>query len=537
VPNIRNLRLSIAAVAIVGALTASACAAPSQSSADTFVVIDAEELGNLSPLMAHGDSGESKIYESLYRIQEGQDDRIPDAVPVLADGPPLPVDGDLTHWRIKTRKGIRFSDGSSFGPADVAATYNAVIDKRYASPVAANFDFISKAEVTGPDTVDLRLKGAYGDVTHRLFLSIAPAAALAVPEPAERSSLNAQPVGTGPYRLTELRPDQMVLTARDDYWGDKPAIRSFVVRRTDDDKARAAQLIGNADGTRLPAELAKSVAKDGYHTVSAKADDWLGVTLPQGDPVTADIAIRRALNFGVDRQSMVRNILKGEGSPMSTLVNSLYGDAYDPAQDFQYQPDQASRELDAAGWRPGEDGIRVKDGRRATFNLAYYPTDLTRRDLTMATVSDAKKIGIEIVPVAVEKSTMTRDYISKTAFLLGGGGQPYTLDSQLYPKFHSKYATPGVGSKWDNASRYVNPAIDRILDAARTETDPVARNGSYRQFQAEYHRDPAMLALVTENHVYVMRDNGWKVGPTALEPHTHGVAWGPWYSLARWTRE
>ncbi|GAB20684.1 putative ABC transporter substrate binding protein [Gordonia effusa NBRC 100432] len=526
----------LAAVLVAASALAGCGSAQQSGSSDRFVVIDAEELGQLNPLMGHGDSGESKIYESLYRITEGQDNRIPDATPVLADGSPTPVDGDLSHWRVKTRPGIHFSDGSLFGPADVAATYNAVIDKRFASPIAANFDFIKSVDASGPNTVDFHLTGAYADVPHRLFLSIVPAASLATPAPADQSALNDHPIGTGPYALTELRPDQMVLTARSDYWGSKPGIRTFVVRRTDDDKARAAQLIGNADGTRLPPELAKAVAKNGYRVVSAKTDDWLGITLPQADPVAGDLAIRRALNLGVDRDAMVRDILKGEGQPVSTLVTAQYGAAYDPSQDFRTAPDQAKRELDSAGWQVGADGIRAKDGRRARFDLAYYPTDLLRRDLTMATVADAKQLGIEINPVAVEKSTMTEQYITKTAFLLGGGGQPYTLDTQLYPKFHSKYAPAGVGSKWDNASRYVNPTIDRLLDSARTETDVRKRDALYREFQAEYHRDPPMLALVNENHVYVIRDNGWRPGPTALEPHTHGVAWGPWYSLPRWTR-
>ena len=84
-------------------------------------MIDAEELGRFNPLTGHGGNGESKIYDSLYRVADGQDDRIPDAVPVFADGAPQPVDGDLTHWRVRTRAGITFSDGTTFGPEDVAA--------------------------------------------------------------------------------------------------------------------------------------------------------------------------------------------------------------------------------------------------------------------------------------------------------------------------------------------------------------------------------------------------------------------------------
>lgn len=531
-------RFGICAVATAFVVGLTACAAPGRNTGapDRFVVIDTEELGEFSPLLGAGKNGESKIFESLYRIEEGVTDRIPAAVPVLAVGAPEPVDGDLSRWRVRTRTGVTFSDGTTFGPEDVVATYNSLIDPAFAAPIAADYDFLKRAVRTGPDTVEFELSGAYADFDHRLFLAIAPAEAFARPGPADQAELNRHPIGTGPYALTESRPDQVVLTARDDYWGEAPAVREFVIRRSDDDNARASQLRDGADGTVLPPELAAAAAKDGYRVVSAVANDWRAITLPSGNPVAGDPAIRKALNLAVDRKAMVEHILGGHGTPMSTLLGAVYGENYDPAQDFGFDRDAAARELDAAGWRPGADGIRARDGRRAAFEIAYYPTEVLRRDLTLAVVSDAKQIGIELTPVAVDKTTMTPEYLARTAFLLGGGGQPYTVDSQLYTKLHSRYAAPGVGSKWDNASDYVNPRIDQLLDAARGEPDARRRAELYRQIQVEYHSAPAMLALVAANHVYVLRDNGWRVTPTALEPHSHGVAWGPWYGLARWAR-
>ncbi|MFQ6394056.1 ABC transporter substrate-binding protein [Nocardia sp. KC 131] len=531
-------RSGIFAVATAFAVGLTGCAAPggTSQSKDRFVVIDTEELGSFSPLLGHGKNGESKVFEGLYRVQEGVVDRIPDAIAVLAVGAPQPVDGDLSRWRVTTRAGVTFSDGSTFGPEDVVATYNSLIDPAYASSIAAEYDFLRKVAPTGPDTVEFTLNGPYADFDHRLFLAIAPAEAFATAGPADKSELDRHPIGTGPYVLTESRPDQVVLTARDDYWGDKPQVKTFVIRRSDDDNARITQLRDGADGTVLPPELAEAAARDGYRIVSAATDDWRGITLPTGNPVSGDPAVRTALNYAVDRGAMVEHILGGAGSATSTLISTLYGDAYDPAQDFRFDRAEAARVLDAAGWRVGGDGIRERDGRRAAFEIAYYPTEVLRRDLTMAVVSDAKKVGIEITPVTVDKKAMTPEYLAKTAFMLGGGGQPYTVDSQLYTKFHSRYAAPGVGSKWDNASDYVNPKVDQILDAARVEANPQRRSELYRQFQLEYHRDPAMLALVTTNHVYALRDSGWQVPPTALEPHAHGVSWGPWYSLARWTR-
>ncbi|BEK98404.1 ABC transporter substrate-binding protein [Nocardia seriolae] len=519
------------------AIAVTACSAPGGGfrGAEQYVVIDTEELGNFSPLLGEGKNGESKIFDSLYRIGEGVDDRIPDVVAVLAAAPPEPVSGDLSRWRVRTRTGITFSDGTPFGPKDVVATYNALVDPVSASPIAAEYDFLRRVVETGPDTVEFELKGAYADFGHRLFVAIAPAAAFATPGPAGKSELNRKPIGTGPYVLAESRPDQVVLTARADYWGGRAQVPRFVIRRSDDDSARAAQLRDGADGTVLPPELARAAAKDGYRVVSAVSDDWRGITLPTGNPVAGDPAVRKALNVAVDRKAMVDHVLGGHGGPLSTLIGPIYGQIYDESQDFTVDRAEAGRILDAAGWRVGSDGIRERDGRRAAFDIAYYPTEVLRRDLTMAVVTDARQVGLEITPVAVDKKRMTPEYLARTAFMLGGGGQPYTVDSQLYTKFHSRFAVAGTGSKWDNASDYVNPVVDSMLDQARAEPDPQRRTALYRQFQAEYHRDPGMLALVTIDHLYVLRDNGWSVTPTALEPHTHGIAWGPWYGLARWT--
>ncbi|NEC93702.1 ABC transporter substrate-binding protein, partial [Streptomyces sp. SID12501] len=95
-----------------------------------------------------------------------------------------------------------------------------------------------------------------------------------------------------------------------------------------------------------------------------------------------------------------------------------------------YDPDRAKKILDDAGWKAGEDGIRVKDGVRAAFPLWYPSGDKLRQDHALAFASDAKKAGIE-----VRTEAGTWEVIEprmKTDAVLAGGGSPADPDFDQY---------------------------------------------------------------------------------------------------------
>lgn len=507
-----------------------------QAGTDTVVILESYELGRYNPVLGHGRSGESHIYQGLYRVETGVFDRQPQLNPKLASGPAVASENNKV-WTVPLRTDVKFSDGTAFGPEDVVATYKALIDPRSASTEISTWDNIENVE-SEKDAVKFTLKEPLANFDRRLINGIAPSEAFDFAHlgRAESSPLNNKPVGTGPYALTELRPDQAILTARPDYWGPKPKVNKIIFRYTADDNARAQQLrAGEGDGTVLPAELASTFKSPEFNVISVKSGDWRAISLPAGNPVTGDDAIRLAVNYAVNRENMVKYVLKGYGVANSTFLAPFYGEAYDPAQEFTYNPERAKKILDEAGWKPGPDGIRVKNGQRAAFEVIYYPNrDRSRRDLTLAAVNDLKKIGIQVTPSARDSKSVTREVYANTPVMLGGGVVPYSVDGQIYHILHSKYAEPGVGANWDNASDYRSPVIDRLLDEARAQTDSHKQAELYRELQEEYHKKPAVLQLVYLNHVYVQREQGFKNVKEILEPHSHGVGFGPWFAIEEW---
>ncbi|MGA3541672.1 ABC transporter substrate-binding protein [Micromonosporaceae bacterium DT194] len=529
----------VAGLAVLG-LLAAGCTDPRDSASDpgSIVLADAYEPETLNPIAGYSETGESKIHDGLFRIASAGADGRPRIEPALAAAP-AEISADAREWTITLRDGVRFHDGSAFDADDVVATYRAILDPAVSSPLVSSYEMIDSVEKADGNAVRFRLKYSYAPFDRKLLLGIVPSEALATPAPVTESAMNNAPVGTGPYKLESWRKgSQLVLVANDAYWDGVPQVKKLTYVIAADDNTRAQRTTsGEFDGAWLPPKLAGTFADtDGYTVVAHPSADWRSVSLPAGDPVAGDPAIRLALNHAVDRQAMVDSILAGYGAPAYTPVSDAFGDYHDAAVTFAHDPAKAEQLLDAAGWQTGADGIRVRDGKRAAFTLMYFPTDILRRDLSLAFASDAKKIGIEVSLDAVDRPQF-RPRIPADASLVGGGDNPYDPDTQLYPTLHSRYADHDAANPFRNPSGHRDAEVDAALDAGRRTTDEAARQEAYRTVQAEYAADPSHVMLVFLHHTYVMKDGGWTGTTPVLEPHAHGVTWGPWWNIEDWTRQ
>ncbi|MGY1840363.1 MULTISPECIES: ABC transporter substrate-binding protein [unclassified Modestobacter] len=532
-----------APLVLLAAVVLTGCTAPGSgddtaaaAGSDRLVLADAYEPEPLNPVAGHGETGYSRVYDGLVRLAGGSSG-IPELEPALATELPRGND-DATEWTVPLREGVTFSDGTTFDAEDVVATYEAVLDPASASPIAGNYAMVDSVEAVDPQTVVFRLAWSYVPFPTKLLLGIAPAEALATPGRAEESALNTAPVGTGPFVLTERRGDRTVFRANPDHWDGEPEVDELVVVYVPDDNTRAQRMAGGEfDGTTLPPLLADTLADDdGLTVVGHPSADWRGVSLPAGDPVTGDPAVRRALNAAVDREAIVGSVLGGHGEAASTFVPAVFGEYAEPSAVFEHDPDEARRILDEAGWVPGPDGVRVRDGQRAEFTVMYFPEETLRRDLAQAFASDALAVGVEVDLEAVDRPQF-RPRIPTDGALLGGGDVPYDPDTQLYNALHSSFTADGVGGPFDNPSDYRNPTVDAALDEARRSTDDAVRVDAYREVQRQLVADPPAVVLVFLEHVYVVRDGGWTGTEPVLEPHSHGVSWGPWWNLAEWRRD
>ncbi|MCV7282849.1 ABC transporter substrate-binding protein [Mycolicibacterium flavescens] len=519
----RTLPVLLAAVVLAG------CATESSAPSDQIVLAESQDLGAFNPVSGYGEQGVSPLYDGLYRPQADTDDVVPDLVPALATAAPEPAGPQ--RWRVPLRTGVTFSDGTTFDSADVVATYAAVKNPAVASEISTNLQAVTEVTPDGPDAVIVETDSA-ADPRPYLLLSILPSEKIEN-GPAADWAVNTQPAGTGPYRLESLRPDQAVMVARDDYWAGAPQVKRIVYTHTPDDNTRAQRIVaGEVDGVSLPPRLIDSVASDDVQTVAVQSADWRGVALPAGNAFTADPQARLAMNLGVDREAMAREVLAGKARPASTPIAAVYGDAYDDGAQFGFDTAEATALLDRSGWRPGPNGIREKDGAPASFELLYNASDSLRRDLAVAFAAAMKPLGIDVRTRGSSWDEIDTRF-GDSAVLLGGGSTPYSIDSQVYDTLHTRVPDSSI---YSNPGNFTAPGLDGLLERARQAATGPEKDALYRQVQSTYATAPSHVFLVFLDHTYGYRDLGWRAPAPILEPHSHGVAWGPWWNLAAWQR-
>ncbi|WP_137991802.1 ABC transporter substrate-binding protein [Streptomyces vilmorinianum] len=525
----RSIR-GAAAATLAGALalTAAACSNPGGTAAgagerkDSAVVGIAYEPETLSPLLGYGKDGNSKIFDGLLAFDAGMKLR-----PALAvELPRVSPDGLTYTYRL--RKGVTFSDGHPFTAKDVVFTYQTVLDPKTNNPSRTELDALKSVEAVGDDTVVFRLKYPYAPFAERTVLAIAPQH-IAAKQDVNSGPFTSKPIGTGPYVLTSWsKGEKLSFEANPRYWDGAPQVKKLTMAIIKDDDVRATRLrAGDLDGAILPPDLAAGFAKDtARKTYAAKTYDYRTVTLPTHHPVTGDIAVRRALDVAVDRQAMVDKLLEGAGKPAYGPVPTD-SEWFAKGTERRHDLDAAQQILDEAGWKPGPDGVRVRNGVRAAFPLWYLSGDKLRQDHALAYASDAKKAGIEITT-----QSGTWEIIEprmKTDAVLAGGGTPGDPDFDQYLLLKSTLG----GDGFNNMAWYDNKTVDKALEDGRRTDDTVRRRAAYDIVQRELVKNPGYTFLTHIDHLYVVNDR-WEGLSTQTEPHDHGLASGPWWNVETW---
>ncbi|MFB7611783.1 ABC transporter substrate-binding protein [Streptomyces gardneri] len=524
--SIRGTATAILAGAV--ALTAAACTNPGSTAGasggpkDSAVVGIAYEPETLSPLLGYGKDGNSKIFDGLLAFDA--DMKLKPALAVKL--PHITADG-LTYT-YTLRNDVTFSDGAPFTAKDVVFTYRTILDPKTNNASRTELDAIKKVEAVGDDTVVFTLKYPYAPFAERTVQAIAPEH-VAAKQDVNTGAFTTKPIGTGPYVLTGWsKGEKLTFKANPTYWDGAPAVKKFTMAVVKDDDVRATRLrAGDLDGAILPPNLAEGFSADkAKKTYAAKTYDYRTVTLPTHNKVAGDLAVRRALDVAVDRQAMVDKILEGAGKPAYGPVPT---DSPWFAKGTERRHDLAGAQkiLDEAGWKPGPDGVRVRNGVRAEFPLWYLSGDKLRQDHALAYASDAKKAGIDIKTQAGTWEVI--EPRMKTDAVLAGGGSPGDPDFDQYLLLKSSLA----GDGFNNMAWYDNKAVDKALDDGRRTNDPAQRKAAYDTVQRELVKNPGYTFLTHIDHLYVVDDN-WDGLSTQIEPHDHGLASGPWWDVEGW---
>lgn len=527
-------RINLACLIIFVALACSAChktddekvaeeppgtseAASSSSPIDTneplVLALNIEPDDGFDPLMGWGGYGTPLFQSTLLKRNADQS--------VTGDlATAWELDDSRRVWRIKIRNDALFSDKTPLTAGDVAFTFNQAAKTGGKTDVTV----LEQAVVIDPYTVEIRLKTPQITFINRLItLGIVPAHAYG-------ESYGRNPIGSGPYRMVQWdEGQQMVMELNPYYYGLKPAIGKVVFLFMEEDAAFAAAKAGAVHVFRAPQMLARqeisgmtrhavpSVDNRGICFPCLPPQKWLSPQgYPVGNRVTADLAIRKAINYVVNRQELVDGILESFGSPAHGPVNMLPWDQPN-AVIRDNDPEKASQILKAGGWQDRNgDGIVEKNGVKASFTLLYDANDSIRQALALAVADQAAKIGIEIIVTGKSWDDIYK-LMHSNAVLFGFGSFDQT-------EMHNLYFDGREGEALHNAGFYTNRTVDSYLTAAMVAPTENAAIPFWQKAQWDgttgfsTRGDAAWAWLVNLDHTYFVSKH-LDIGHTRTEQH------------------
>ncbi|MEO0827321.1 MAG: ABC transporter substrate-binding protein [Cyanobacteria bacterium J06642_9] len=443
------------------------------------------------------------------------------------------VSEDSLTWMVMIRDDAVFSDGEPLTASDVAYTFNQAAESGGLTDVTV----LEEAVAIDDTTVELRLKEPQSTFVNRLItLGI-------VPEHAHDPDYARNPIGSGPYQMVQWdEGQQLIVEANPNYYGEAPGIDRLVFLFVEEDAAFAAAKAGEAQVASVPQALAvQDIAGMTLYDITSVDNRGLmfpyvpamEATTPDGDPigndVTADPAIRQAVNYAIDRQTLVEGVLEGYGSVAYGPVSGLAWEEPSAAIE-DAQPEEAQEILAANGWTDSDgDGVLEKDGLTAEFTILYPANDSTRQALALSVAEMLEPIGIQ-ANVEGKSWDEIEPAMHSNVVVFGWGSHDQT---EMYNLYHSQAAQ----GDFYNAGYYANQTIDETLDLAMGAPSEAEAIAFWKAAQWDGETgftakgDAAWAWLVNLDHTYFVSDC-LDIGQPQVEPHGHG--WPITANIAEW---
>ncbi len=409
---------------------------------------------------------------------------------------------DGKTWRFTLREGVTFSNGEPFNAQAAVENFRAVLDNRQRHAWLELTNQIASVKALGPYQLELTLKSAYYPLLQELALP-RPFRFIAPSQFKDGGTMRGikAPVGTGPWVLKSSRLNQDdVLVRNERYWGEKPAIRQITIRVIPDPTTRAVAfetgeldlLYGN-EGL-LPLDTFERFSHNpGLHTELSAPVETVMLALNTAREPTRELAVREALNYAVDKKSLIENVLYGTQQPADTLFSPAVPYADIGLAPRHYDPARAASLLEQAGWRlPAGKAIREKDGQPLRVALSYIGTDALSKSMAEVIQADARRVGVDIALQGEEESSIyARQRDGRFGMIFsrtwGAPYDPHAFMSSMRVPSHADFqAQQGLADK---------PLIDKEIGEVLSAADPARRQALYRDILTRLHREAVYLPI------------------------------------------
>lgn len=401
---------------------------------------------------------------------------------------------DATEWTFKLREGVTFHDGEPFNAEAVKYNIERLKDPATGSPKSSLVTMISDFDIVNDYEIKFILDQPCAVIPAMVSTySTGMMSPKALEEYGKDYSTHA--AGTGPLKLKEWIPGtSMSLEKNESYWGKAATAETIDIKIIAEDSARAMMLkTGDADvAANIPSVLVDELQSDpnveiemvpGYRTI------YLGLNFQ--DEKLANLKVREAIDYAIDRDAIINGILGGYVTYPSTGVisSSIQNAKQGIGDDYKYDPEKAKQLLAEAGYPDGfTTKINTPEGR--------YAMD---RQVAEAIQAMLSQVGITAEVNVLDWGAYTEAAAAGDTeiFLLGKGCATGDLAQDLMYNYRT--------GELQNYTFYSNPEYDKVCEEQQRTADENARKELLYKMQDIIHEDRASIILYYENQTFGTR--------------------------------
>jgi peptide/nickel transport system substrate-binding protein len=450
-------------------------------------------------------------------------------IPTLANGGVrLRADGGMdVTWKL--RPGVRWHDGTPHTSADVKFTVDAINKGDWKPESVDGFDRITSVDTPDSLTAVVHYRERYAPYVWQFARGTLPKHVLAGRSIDAATDYNRAPLGTGPYKVAEWKTGEYIALERaSGHWrGDSlPRIRRIVFRFLTNATTRINQL--RAGEVHMVALVPWDKVRElktvpGLRISTVTGNGYEHVSLNQRNVAAfRDVRVRQALAHAVDRPLIVRSLLDG----LVTVVNGPI-QPLSPAYErnvvaYDHDVVKAKALLDAAGWRPGPDGIRSKDGQRLAFTLITQAGFTIRENVAQVLREQWRAVGADATVQTVDGTAISSLWFSGK------------FDAMLHwwqmgadPEITLFFAADRAPPRGRNINQVADSALTALLYASDREIDADTRNALLRDAQRRVAELAPEIPLYNTAKVDVVPAamTGFTGNPTNAGPFWNVWAW------------
>ncbi|MDJ0597749.1 MAG: peptide ABC transporter substrate-binding protein [Crocosphaera sp.] len=472
-------------------------------------------------------------------------------IPTFENGS-IAEDGKSVSWKLK--QDIKWSDGTPFTADDVVFTYEFLSNPKVGATSSGDYEIIETVEAIDDHTVKITFK-IVNPAWNRFFIG---SSGLILPrhiyekyngENARQAPANLRPIGTGPYKVVEFKPGDVVIYEPNSYFrnAEELGFKRIELKGGGDatSAARAVLQTGDADyafNLQVEAPILQQLETGGkgkivsilgtlserillnFSDPNKATADGERSNINNPHPFLSDKTVREAFNLAIDRDTISEQLYGITGQPANNIL--LLPEEYNsPNTSYEFNLEKAQQLLDKAGWKDSNNnGTRDKNGieMKVVFQTSVNPL----RQKTQEIVKQGlQTIGIGVELKSIDASiffsgdpsnndTVEHFYADLEMFTTGN----YSPDPTNYMEGYKCDEIPQKANNWvgNNYSRYCNPEYDQLWEAVTTELDPKKRQELFIKMNDIVVNDIVIIPLVHRADV------------TAISNRLQGFELTPW---------